>query len=31
MRILPAIFLLITATLPIAAQSGAKNGEWPTY
>src|SRR5580692_4047081 len=31
MRILSAICLLVTATLPIAAQSGAKNGEWPTY
>jgi quinoprotein glucose dehydrogenase len=31
MRLLFAIILLAITTLPIAAQSGAKNGEWPTY
>jgi quinoprotein glucose dehydrogenase len=31
MRSITAICLLAAATLPLAAQSGAKNGEWPTY
>ncbi|HEX4134404.1 MAG TPA: pyrroloquinoline quinone-dependent dehydrogenase [Bryobacteraceae bacterium] len=31
MRIPAAISLLAIASLPLAAQSGAKNGEWPTY
>lgn len=29
-KILPAI-LFLCATLPVRAQTGAKNGEWPTY
>ena len=31
MRLFAAILLLAITTLPISAQSGAKNGEWPTY
>lgn len=31
MRFIFATCLLAAATLPLAAQSGAKNGEWPTY
>src|SRR5579863_9139799 len=31
LQILPAVCLLVLATVPVAAQSGAKNGEWPTY
>jgi len=27
----PAVLCLLAATLPLAAQSGAKRGEWPTY
>jgi glucose dehydrogenase len=29
--LLAAVPLLIAAALPVAAQTGAKNGEWPTY
>src|SRR6195256_5882084 len=29
--VVPLVGLLIWATLPIAGQSGAKNGEWTTY
>ena len=31
LRVAPLVGLLIWATLPIAGQSGAKNGEWTTY
>ena len=31
LRVVPLAGLLIWATLPIAGQSGAKNGEWTTY
>ena len=31
MRIAPLVGLLVWATLPIAGQSGTKNGEWTTY
>ena len=31
MRLRPAIFLLAITAIPLGAQSGAKNGEWPTY
>ena len=27
----PVVGVLLWATLPIAGQSGAKNGEWTTY
>ncbi|HYL39273.1 MAG TPA: PQQ-binding-like beta-propeller repeat protein [Bryobacteraceae bacterium] len=30
-KIAPVAGLLICMTVPLAAQSGAKNGEWPTY
>jgi quinoprotein glucose dehydrogenase len=30
-RIAPLVGVLVVATLPIAGQSGAKNGEWTTY
>src|ERR1700733_6741597 len=30
-RLPPIACLLVWATLPAAAQTGAKNGEWPTY
>src|SRR6266850_7456658 len=31
LRVAPLVGLLIWATLPVAGQSGAKNGEWTTY
>ncbi len=31
LRVAPLVGLVIWATLPIAGQSGAKNGEWTTY
>ncbi len=31
MSMAPAVCLLVWATLPVAGQSGAKNGEWHTY
>ena len=29
--LVPLVGLLIWATLPVAGQAGAKNGEWTTY
>ena len=29
--LVPLVGLLVWATLPVAGQSGAKNGEWTTY
>src|SRR5882762_4453386 len=31
LRVAPLVGLVVWATLPIAGQSGAKNGEWTTY
>ncbi|HUJ51304.1 MAG TPA: hypothetical protein VLW25_13935, partial [Bryobacteraceae bacterium] len=30
-RLAPLAGLLVCVTLPLFGQSGAKNGEWPTY